>query len=327
MRARASFARFIAIDWSGARLPSAQRRAIVRCVVEGGGGAPRVTALAWGFDRPEIVAWLADRAEDGVRTLVGLDFPFAYARPFLDHLGVPDFAALLGYMVSVAMPAEIETHIERCGSWWAECGARQDHRTRRLVERLPPTWRAESPLRALRDGFVGPRQVGKAAITGLAAIAALRTRAPAVRVWPFESPADASLVLAEIWPRLALQGVVKSDAAARRRYVRGLARQGIQLRRTHRRLAEASDHAIDALAAGIEMASGDWPLLDRETLPPEAIREGWILGVEPPGAPPATSPRTRSRADSEGIPRGPAPPGAASGQSGRSPARAVPRTA
>jgi hypothetical protein len=295
MRASVSFARFIAIDWSGARLPSAQRRALVRCVVEGRGRAPRVTALAWGFDRPEIVAWLAERAEDGVRTLVGLDFPFAYAQPFLDHLGAPDFAALLRYMASVAMPAEIETHIERCGSWWAQCGARQDHRTRRLVERLPATWRAESPLRALSDGFVGPRQVGKAVITGLAAIAALRTRAPAVRVWPFESPADASLVLAEIWPRLALAGVVKSDAAARRRYVRGLARQGIQLRPNHRRFAEASDHAIDALAAGLEMASGDWPLLDRDALPPEAIREGWILGVAPPGPQPVTGPSAATR--------------------------------
>ena len=58
----------------------------------------------------------------------------------------------------------------------------------------------------------------------------------------------------------------------------------------------ASDHAIDALAAAVAMASGRWPLLERSTLPPEAAREGWILGVEPPrrtGAQPVTSPSAR----------------------------------
>jgi hypothetical protein len=36
MPAPPSFARFVAIDWSGARRPAAQRRAIVRCVVAAG---------------------------------------------------------------------------------------------------------------------------------------------------------------------------------------------------------------------------------------------------------------------------------------------------
>jgi hypothetical protein len=288
--ASSAFARFIAIDWSGARLPAAQRRAIARCVVERHDGACRVTALARGLDRHETVAWLAERAGDGVPTLVGLDFPFAYATPFLDALGVREFGALRGYMVRAATPQEIDAHVARCAGWWAECGAHRDHRTRRRVERLPATARAESPLRALRAGFVGPRQVGKAAITGIAALSDLKARAPAVRVWPFEDSAGAALVLAEIWPRLALAGVVKSDAAARRRYVRALVRQGVSLRPAHRRLAATSDHAIDALAAGIEMASGRWPLLDRRTLPAEAAREGWILGV------PATQPVTRPSA-------------------------------
>ncbi len=279
MRASSSFARFIAIDWSGARLPSAQRRAIARCVVERHDGACRVTVLARGLDRRETVAWLAERAGDGVPTLVGLDFPFAYATPFLDALGVREFGALLDYMARRATPPDIEAHIDRCARWWGECGADRDHRTRRRVERLPATSRAESPLRALRDGFVGPRQVGKAAITGIAALAALKSQAPTVRVWPFEDLAGASLVLAEIWPRLALAGVVKSDAAARRRYVRALGRHRVPLRPALRRVAATSDHAIDALAAGIEMASGRWPLLDRRTLPAEAAREGWILGV------------------------------------------------
>jgi hypothetical protein len=284
-----SFARFIAIDWSGARLATAQRRAIVRCVVEGPRGARRVTLLEAGCARREVVAWLAALAGDGVPTLVGLDFPFAYALPFLDHLGTPDFAALRDRMAVLAGSADAAdgtaAFVARCGRWWARWSLGADHRTRRLVERVAATRGVESPLRALPAGsgyhFVGPRQVGKAAITGIAALAALKTRVPAARVWPFEDLAGASFVLAEIWPRLALAGVVKSDPAARHRYARALGQQGIQLRPAQARLATESDHALDALAAALAMASGRWAMPGRDALPRAAAREGWILGVPP----------------------------------------------
>jgi hypothetical protein len=294
MPAGPSFARFIAIDWSGARPAAAQRRAIVCCVVEGPPRARQVTALEGGRDRQETVAWLAERAGDGTPTLVGLDFPFAYAAPFLDRLRAPDFAALLARMGPLdgrgATAGGVEAFVARCGRWWGRVGPGVDRgSTRRRVERLAATRGVESPLRALPLGatyrFVGPRQVGKAAITGIAAIAALKVRAPAARVWPFEDVGAASFVLAEIWPRLALAGVVKSDVAARRRHVRALGRQGLRLRPGQARFAWGSDHATDALAAAVAMASGRWPLIERTALPREATREGWILGVEPPPRP------------------------------------------
>jgi hypothetical protein len=69
------------------------------------------------------VAWLAERAEDGVRTLVGLDFPFAYAVPFLDHLDAPDFSALLARMAPLdEAPDRVDAFIARCGRWWARWG-------------------------------------------------------------------------------------------------------------------------------------------------------------------------------------------------------------
>jgi hypothetical protein len=290
------FTRFIAIDWSGARDTAAQRRAIVRCVVERRDPECRVACLAGGRDRQETVAWLADCAADGVPTLAGLDFPFAYAAPFLDRLGAGDFGALLAGMAPLdATPGpgrHLDAFVARCGRWWARRGPGRDRRAHRRVECLPATRGAESPLRALLTprgyAFVGARQVGKAAITGIAAIAALKACAPSVRVWPFEDPAGAPLVLTEIWPRLALGTLIKSDRAARRRKVRDLERGGIRLSPEHRRLAEASDHAIDALAAAVKMASGDWPLAEWNALPREARREGWILGVDSPtmkGAP------------------------------------------
>jgi hypothetical protein len=290
------FTRFVAIDWSGAHPPVAQRRAIVRCVVERRDDDRRVTALESGRNRRETVAWLAERAEDGTPTLVGLDFPFAYAAPFLGRLGTRDFTALLLRMAPLdGASGRVDAFVASCGRWWARWGGRRDRRTRRHVERLPATRGAESPLRALRRGggydFVGPRQVGKAAITGLAAIADLKNREPGVRVWPFEDPTGATLVLAEIWPRLALGPVRKSERAARRRHVRELRRRGVRLRPEHERLAVASDHAIDALAAAVEMASGRWPLAPRSALPPESLREGWILGVNP--SQPQNSPDSR----------------------------------
>ncbi|HEY7138711.1 MAG TPA: hypothetical protein VIE44_01305 [Methylomirabilota bacterium] len=286
------FRRFVAIDWSGAREPAAQRRAIVRCVIEQRVGGRRVTCLQGGRDRRETVAWLADLAPDGVPTLAGLDFPFAYAAPFLDHLGAGDFAAMLERLAplheSTDAPERIATLVEACGRWWTRCRPGPDRHTRRQVECLPATRGAESPLRALRRAgrydFVGARQVGKAALTGIAAIAALKTRAPSIRVWPFEDPAGAPLVLAEIWPRLALGRLVKSAPAARRSKVRELDGRGIRLRPADRCAAAASDHAIDALAAAAEMALGGWPLIGRRALPREAVREGWILGVRPPSS-------------------------------------------
>jgi hypothetical protein len=185
-----------------------------------------------------------------------------------------------------AASGRIDAFIAACGEWWARWGQHEEARwTRRRVERMPVALNAESPLRALRHGggyhFVGPRQVGKAAITGIAAIADLKNREPGVRVWPFEDSAGATLVLAEIWPRLALGTVRKSERAARRRHVRELRRRGVRVRPEHERLAVGSDHAIDALAAAVEMASGRWPLTPRSALPSESLREGWILGVNP----------------------------------------------
>jgi hypothetical protein len=285
------FARFVAIDWSGASLPSYQRRAIVRCVIEGPPANRRVTSLEWGLDRDETVSWLAERASERIRTLVGMDFPFAYAAPFLDHLQVPDFPALLTRMAGLdgAEAASLfEEFVTMCGQWWAD--RRGD--ARRQVERLETTVNVESPLRALpRNGryeFIGPRQVGKGAIRGIAAIARLKRRAPSVRVWPFEDPGTAPLVLAEIWPRLALGAVRKRKLAEREQFVQTLLPRAVELPPELMCKAAASDHTIDALAAAVSMALGEWPLFDRHALPPGSAREGWILGVAPTSPKPAT---------------------------------------
>jgi hypothetical protein len=277
-----AFQRFVAVDWSGARDPAIQRRSICCCLVEAEGRALRVVELAGGLDRAATVAKLAALAADPPPTLVGLDFPFSYAEPFLDHLGVPDFPALLGRMRREAERLEpfVDTTV---GPWWQRWG--DDRlRTRRVVEQQAATRRAESPLRALPAaggafGFTGPRQVGKAAITGLAAIASLLEQAPRIGVWPFQELAGRSMVLGEIWPRLAVGSVVKTDAAARARHAADLRQRGIHLAPEHEQAAIASDDAFDALVSAVAMGLGGWFPVDRARLPRVARREGWILGV------------------------------------------------
>jgi hypothetical protein len=251
-------------------------------VVEVEAGGLRVVELSGGRDRAATVEYLARLAGEDPRTLVGLDFPFSYATPFLDHLGAGDFPALCARMRVEARRLEAFL-ADRVGPWWARWHG-DPLRTRRLVERQPLALGAESPLRALARpaggyGFTGPRQAGKAAITGIAAIGELLDRAPHVRVWPFDDLGTASCVVAEIWPRLALPGIVKTRRDRRRERVAALAAEEVRLDAAHRRQAEASADAFDALQAAVAMGRGCWPLVPRAALPPEAIREGWILGV------------------------------------------------
>lgn len=172
----------------------------------------------------------------------------------------------------------------RIGPWWRKW-ATDDLGGRRVVEREPGARGAESPLRALRLSdrrydFAGAKQVGKAAITGMAAIGDLLARVPSARVWPFHRDwSRGSLVLAEIWPRLALGSVVKTDSRARRLHVANLERQGLLLSAGQKRDAVASDDALDALISALEMARGGWRPAELARLPAAAAREGWILGI------------------------------------------------
>jgi len=251
-------------------------------VVEIGGGTLRVTELSGGRDRVSMVEHLAALAANRRPTLVGLDFPFSYAARFLDYLGIPDFFTLCARMRVEA--TRVERFVdETVGPWWARWQT-DPVRTRRVVERQDAALAAESPLRALgrkggRYDFTGARQVGKAAITGIAAIGHLMDRAPQVRVWPFHELVEASCVVAEIWPRLALGGIVKQDPAVRRRCVDALRRSGVRLGPAHAREAVRSADAFDALHAAVAMGRGSWPPVAPARLPPEATREGWILGV------------------------------------------------
>ena len=137
----------------------------------------RVISLEGGRDRQR--SWPGWSTRQGrVPTLVGLDFPFAYAIPFLDHLRVPDFAALLDAHGAARGPARPDApRVHRRGAAsggraGARCGPSD---TRRQVERVAAMRGAESPLRALPQG---------SAIGSSDHVKSERRPSPASRPWP-----------------------------------------------------------------------------------------------------------------------------------------------
>jgi hypothetical protein len=95
--------------------------------------------------------------------------------------------------------------------------------------------------------LVGAGQVGSASLTGMQALNVLDRRG--FRIWPFDDR-NGPLVV-EIFPRVLTGRVVKSAPAARAAFVAEL-----NLSDDHRRAAEASEDAFDALASALVMARG-----------------------------------------------------------------------
>src|SRR3546814_6233236 len=70
--------RFAAIDWSGAKGRRHKGIAIAAC---GPGDAPpELIAPGHVWSRREVLDWLRERAADGERWLIGMDFSFAPPR-------------------------------------------------------------------------------------------------------------------------------------------------------------------------------------------------------------------------------------------------------
>ena len=74
------FARFAAIDWSGAK--GRRHKGIAVAEARAGEGAPTLVRPGHVWSRTELLDWLLDRAASSP-TLFGFDFSFA--PPFLEH--------------------------------------------------------------------------------------------------------------------------------------------------------------------------------------------------------------------------------------------------
>lgn len=253
---------YVAVDWSGAESPSAQRRHIVAAVVRDG----VLSSLEGGRTRAELIDHLLRLGEQGTDLVVGLDFSFSAPAWFCAAVGadnVEDFWSVV--------ELQAETWLHRCEPpFWGRPGRPKkvvDSELRACESALGRLGRTR-PKSIFQIGGAGA--VGTGSLRGMPALRHLRTAG--WQIWPFDAPGHPMVL--EIYPRLFAPDVRKSSPAAR---VAHLASLGLP--RGLQEQAGANEDAFDAVIAALGMARASEAL---EKLPvltdPTTLLEGaiWI---------------------------------------------------
>jgi hypothetical protein len=257
--------RALAVDWSGAWSPGAQRRAI--WVAEAVDGVLR--SLAGGFTRDEAVDEVLRRSGPGV--VVGLDFSFSFPRWFAEELG-----ARSGPEVWRAAVAHGEAWLTACAPpFWGRPG-----RPCPTPDPARPGWRRteSGPLRPKSTFQVGGAgSVGTGSVRGMPHLLHLRHAGAAI--WPFDPPEPNRPVVAEVYPRWATGPVPKRRADARAAHI---ARLGAAVPRRWVAPAASGEDAFDAACTAVALSGGAWRWPETDAV--DRV-EGRILpvAVPPPG--------------------------------------------
>ena len=283
------FDEFVAIDWSGA---NNKYTGIAVATCRPGSDEPRLVEAESGrWTRLAIAAWLNESLHSRKRLLVGLDFAFGF--PFEDGCGyfggttnIDNIFALWAFIEDKSAAdrdfgcSTFVSHPDRAHLFW-------------IQSKQPPDWinrkrRTESACREVTRThpdtlykLVGPKQVGKASITGIRVLHHLRSCNENVAVWPFEPVCESALV--EIYPTLfrmhATAGIEKIRTWSALNQALELLGCGPVRRRVER---APTDHETDALlsAAGLRAFANNPGLwFPPEIQSPRVRREGWIFGV------------------------------------------------
>lgn len=228
--------RIFAIDWSGAAR-RASRTIWLACARDG-----VVEMLENGRDRSAIADFLVEERARDPHIVVGLDFAFSLPQWFLSDRGFESATELWS-----AAAAQGEAWLSRCDPpfWGRPARARPALAAhfRRADEEVPAVQgiRPKSPFQV-----GGAGAVGTGAIRGMPIL--LRLRDAGFAVWPFDMAGDSTVL--EIYPRLFTGAVRKSSAEARAAYLR---ERYPSLEEHHRRQAEGSEDAFDALVSSLVM--------------------------------------------------------------------------
>jgi hypothetical protein len=257
-----AFARYIGIDYSGAKTPIASLKGL-RVYVAKATSSP-IEALPppsprkyW--TRKGIAAWLIERLSEDVPTLVGIDHAFSFPKHYFDAHGVqPDWPAFLDDFQQHWPTDDDHTYVDfiRDGTKGNGAVRMGDRRWRRLTEE----W-AGGAKSVFHFDVQG--QVAKSTHAGIPWLRFIRNElGPRVHFWPFEGwdiPSGRSAI-AEVYPAL---------------WSRDFAPEG----RT------GDQHDAYSIAAWLSQADRDGRLgefLQPNLTPserPTALFEGWILGV------------------------------------------------
>jgi hypothetical protein len=285
-----AFDEFVAIDWSGA---TEGYTGIAVAACEAGEGAPALLGPNGGrWTRTEIAEWLSAKLQSRKRCLVGLDFAFGF--PFEEQCGY------LGGRTRVDDIFELWSLINEKSGKDADFGCAsfvQDPDHTHLFwmrSTRPPDWVNRKRMTELACAeatgthpdtvykLIGPKQVGKASLTGIRVLHHVRSRTAGVAVWPFE-PVRAS-ALVEIYPTLFRRQATRNVGKIRTWAALNKALQHFGSLPIRNRSGRApSDHETDALlsAAGLRAIAGNADLWRISELDSTRIRrEGWIFGVK-----------------------------------------------
>jgi len=279
------FARFAAIDWSGAK--GKRHKGIAIALAENGNAAPALVRPGHVWSRCEVLDWLLEAAAEAP-TMFGFDCSFAppiQARG--EYLpgepGVPAEArAFWAYVDRLSDDEDLgaasflEKAHRRHFYFGAADGTKRDFLHHRVCEHV---FNATGGGKAstLYDA-IGAAQVAKASFAGMRLLHHLRGRVP---IWPFDDvPREGSLVV-EIYTRAFIRLAGLSG-----RKVRTLAHLDEALGALGSRPADfervPNDHETDVLitAAGMRSITAEPRWWNPHGLTPELARtEGWCFGV------------------------------------------------
>ena len=272
--------RLIAIDWSGRVDVAGQRRHIWAGVWTMAAEGRISVGLEAGRTRDEVGDWLIALARKTPRMAVSIDCCFSYPAWFLAEHGcatVFDFWHEANAGQGERWLARECPEVDRDHRFWGKphkrpevfCGEglRSMFRHTDYDNKIAQAERGGDPERAAKMRGITPKspfQIGGSGSVGTGSLRAMpvlaRLHAAGFRVWPFEDAALATAaphpLLVEMYTRLMTGAVAKSNAAARKAYLkRKCAEDRIYapVSRAVLRKAEASEDAFDALVSTLEM--------------------------------------------------------------------------
>jgi hypothetical protein len=280
------FARFAAIDWSGAK--GRRHKGIAIALCDAGGAAPVLVRPGHVWSRMEVLEWLLEAAAEAP-TLFGFDFSFA--PPIVERgeylpgeLGVPSNARAFWAYVDGRSDDEdlgaasfLEQAHRRHFYFGIADGVKAGFMHFRQCDRQLNAQGGRKTASAY--DAIGAAQVAKASFSGMRLLHRLDGEVP---IWPMDPLPQAGSAVVEIYTRIYLRraglpGIKLRSRVELNRALKALGSPPARLR------FEPNDHQTDALvtAAGMRaLAMSEPGAFDPKGLTPDiAATEGWTFGV------------------------------------------------
>jgi hypothetical protein len=280
------FARFAAIDWSGAK--GTRHKGIAVGMCDAGDGPPRLIRPGHVWSRTDVLDWLL-ATKDEAPTLYGFDFSFA--PPIAERgeylpgeTGVPSDAKGLWAYVDARCDDEdlgAASFLERHHRRHFYFGIADGEKARFMHFRRCDSHLNAQGGRKTASAYdaIGAAQVAKASFAGMRLLHRLNGEVP---IWPMDPLSGRSSAVVEIYTRIYLRraglpGTKLRSRAELNRALKALGSRSARLR------FEPNDHQTDALVTAVGMralAASTGECFAPGGLTSELARtEGWTFGV------------------------------------------------